>query len=48
MSIIFLTYAFYESTTVPAVYVHPYGTRKVQNRLMASRKEDAPAQTKYV
>ena len=48
MSIIFLTYAFYESATVPAMYVHPYGTRKVRNSLMASRKGDAPAQTKYV
>ena len=24
------------------MYVHPHGTRKVQNRLMASRKDDAP------
>ena len=44
----FLTYAFYELATVPAMYVHPYGTRKVRNRLMASRKEDTPAPTKYV
>ena len=48
MSTTFLTYVFYESATVPAVYVHPHGTRKFRNRLMASRKEDAPAQTKYV
>ena len=34
--------------TISAMYVHPYGTRKVRNSLMASRKEDAPAQTKYV
>ena len=48
MSITFLTYAFYESATVPTVYVHPHGTRKFWNRLMASRKEDAPAQPQYV
>ena len=48
MSITFLTYAFYESATVPAVYVHPHGTRKVRNSLMTSRKDDAPTPTKYV
>ena len=48
MSKMLLTYAFYELATVPAMYVHPYGTRKVRNRLMASRKEDTPAPTKYV
>ena len=48
MSKTLLTYAFYELATVPAMYVHPYGTRKVRNRLMASRKEDTPAPTKYV
>ena len=48
MSTTFLTYAFYELATAPAMYVHPYGTRKVRNRLMASRKEDTPAPTKYV
>ena len=48
MSTTFLTYVFYELAAVPAMYVHPYGTRKVRNRLMASRKEDTPAPTKYV
>ena len=37
-----------QSATIPAVYVHPHGTRKVQNSLMASRKDAAPAPTKYV